>query len=305
MANAVSLTDPSITEVTPTAGDLFFLVRGGVAYRARVDTMIGGDGSGGATVLTDLGDVTITTPASAQILHYDGAAWRNVGLVAAIDAAIGSAAWQSGAMTGAQIVTAIDTQLGASGWQDRRRTGAEIVALIDAEVGDDDWQSGGAVASVAGLTGAVTAPDLRGALGVEAGATADQTGAELRAALTAELGSARWEFGTPTGVATAAGSTVLSAARAGWTIEVTDPGGATILVQPQSMQAFDAGDVVTIWRAPGAGAVTIEADPANPGATITLPAGRTATIGGEGEHVFLRRRGTADAWALDGGLGFA
>jgi hypothetical protein len=46
----------------------------------RLDLAAGGGGGGGASKLSDLIDVTITTPASGDVLHFNGSAWVNGGI---------------------------------------------------------------------------------------------------------------------------------------------------------------------------------------------------------------------------------
>lgn len=68
---------PQVTGTTFDNGD-WVLCNGIAAGWVRVDTLSGG-GGGGASVLNDLGDVAITTPAVDEILQYtSGGQWVNV-----------------------------------------------------------------------------------------------------------------------------------------------------------------------------------------------------------------------------------
>lgn len=51
---------------------------------------IEGGGSGGASNLSDLDDVTLTSPSDGQVLHYDGTEWINATPVAELPAVTGS-----------------------------------------------------------------------------------------------------------------------------------------------------------------------------------------------------------------------
>ena len=97
-----------------------------------------------------------------------GGSMTGAQIISAIDAQLGSTAWQSGGgtQTGAQIAAALDTFFGDTDWQNG--SGAEIIALIDAALGNTSWQTGGGT----------------------------QTGAQIATALTAHFGNDDWEAGS-------------------------------------------------------------------------------------------------------------
>ena len=51
---------------------------------------IDGGGSGGASALSELSDVTLTSPSDGQVLHYDGTEWINATPVAELPAVTSS-----------------------------------------------------------------------------------------------------------------------------------------------------------------------------------------------------------------------
>lgn len=58
------------------AGDWILCISGATGWQ-RIDTLNGGGGGGGASVLDALSDVTVTTPATGDVLTYTGTIWVN------------------------------------------------------------------------------------------------------------------------------------------------------------------------------------------------------------------------------------
>ena len=117
-----------------------------------------------------------------------GGAMTGAQIISAIDAQLGSTAWQSGGgtQTGAQIAAALDTFFGDTDWQ--IGSGAEIIALIDAVLGSATWQSGGSTQSGAQIATALTTHF--GNNDWEAG-----SGSEIVALIDAALGNTIWQSG--------------------------------------------------------------------------------------------------------------
>lgn len=67
------------TQYTPGESDVFVVVNAGTGLVRPVPSgdVGGGGGGGGATTLDDLTDVTITTPATGDLLRYNGTDWVN------------------------------------------------------------------------------------------------------------------------------------------------------------------------------------------------------------------------------------
>ncbi|GMG82586.1 hypothetical protein LNKW23_17990 [Paralimibaculum aggregatum] len=196
---------------------------------------------------------------------------------------VASVAGLTGAVTAAGLRTAINVEDGATGDQ----TGAEIKAAYEAEAdtnaftddeksklaGIADGADVSPVASVAGLTGAVTAGGLRTAINVEDGATADQTGAEIAAALDTELGSQTWRDGRTQTVDDKAADYTLQASDAFKLLRFTAGTAQALTVNSGTLSVGQRVDLLQ-W---GTGAVSVTA-----GGGVTIEP--SATLGLDGQH---------------------
>ncbi|MFA7308905.1 MAG: tail fiber domain-containing protein [Patescibacteria group bacterium] len=249
-------------------------------------------GGGGASTLDGLTDVIITTPATGEILRYNGTNWVNTTLA-------GSGIAASGANSDITSLTGLSTALSiAQGGTGQVTAQAAIDALLPAQTGNNgkvlgtdgtnsSWVSlpGGSIATLSDIT--LTSLATNDFLQYNGTAWVNKTPAQVKTAIGAAASGANSDITSITGLTTALPATQ------GGTGFLTIPNHSVLATNAtdvlSTISTSTSGDVLTyngtniVWAAPASGGITaltgeVTAGPGTGSQAATIAADAVTTV---------------------------